>query len=56
MQISKLKLLAYAIAGAGMIVGNMLQKREIREAVDEAMAEREGRDLKHNVVRGTVVD
>lgn len=56
MKISKLKFLAYALAGAGMIVGNMLQKRDIREAVDEAMAEREGEKMRHDVVRGTVVN
>lgn len=48
-KILALKLFAYALAGVGMLVANELQKREINEAVDEALAERD----QNNVVELT---
>lgn len=40
MKLSRLKLVALALAGIGMLISNELAKRDIKEAVDEALAER----------------
>lgn len=41
MKLSRLKILSFILAGAGLLVASELQKREIKEAVDKAVAERE---------------
>lgn len=41
MKITRLKLVGYVLLGLGMLVGNAIQKREIEEAVEEALDERE---------------
>ena len=48
MKLSRLKIVGYLLAGAGMIVANELQKRDAREAAEEAvekaLAERDKQD------------
>lgn len=46
MKTRNLKFVGYALAGIGMIVASALQTQEIREAVDEALDEREKSDKK----------
>lgn len=43
MKTRNLKVLGWIMAGAGMLIASALQTQEIREAVDEALEEREAK-------------